>query len=58
MNGGEKEGEVSKQERQVSRKRDIAINSKYNKILTRMLKSEFTPTPNRPKLSLERRLVG
>jgi len=34
MNGGEKEGEVSKQERQVSRQRAIGINSKYSKILT------------------------
>ena len=34
MNGGEKEREVSKQERQVSRQRAIEINNKYNKILT------------------------
>ena len=33
MNGGEKEGEVSKEEGQVSRQRAIEINSKYNKIL-------------------------
>jgi hypothetical protein len=34
MNGGAKESEVSKEERQVSRQRAIEINSKYNKILT------------------------
>jgi hypothetical protein len=32
MNGGEKEGEVSKQARKVSRQRAIKINSKYNNI--------------------------
>jgi len=31
INGGEKEGEVSKQERGVSRQRAIEINSKYNR---------------------------
>ena len=34
MNGGEKEGEVSKQEKRVSKQRAIEINNKYNKILT------------------------